>query len=158
MALPLIQSEVPLREVRGHWIAMVRRMAWAILILVVVVLVDIVSTPLKGGEVRVVVTLGGVAIVGLLAMFAYYEWRADLLVITNKRLISHRGIGHRTIKMFMLDNVMYVYVKQTGMGRLMDYARVEVVAPGGKGEEVLERAPRPHELCAEIMELSRAKS
>ncbi len=147
-----------MREVRGHWIAMVRRMAWAILILVVVVLVDIVSTPLNGGEVRVVVTLGGLAIVGLLAMFAYYEWRADLLVITNKRLISHRGIGHRTIKMFMLDNVMYVYVKQTGMGRLMDYARVEVVAPGGKGEEVLERAPRPHELCAEIMELSRAKS
>jgi len=157
MALPLIQSEIPIREVRGHWIAMVRRMAWAILILVVILLVDILGVALDG-QIRLVLTLMGLAIVGLLAMFAYYEWRADLLVITNKRLISHRGIGHRTVKMFMLDNVMYVYVKQTGVGRLMDYARVEVVAPGGKGEEVLERAPRPHELCAEIMELSRAKS
>jgi uncharacterized membrane protein YdbT with pleckstrin-like domain len=157
MALPLIQSEVRLREVRGHWIAMMRRLAWAILVLAAVLIVDILGRALNG-EVRLVLTLGGLAIVGLLAMFAYYEWRADLLVITNKRLISHRGIGNRTVKMFMLDNVMYVYVKQTGLGRLLDYARVEVVAPGGKGEEVLERAPRPHELCAEIMELSRAKS
>jgi len=157
MALPLIQSEIPVREVRGHWIAMVMRMAWAGLILLVVLVLDIFGTVIDGQS-RVVLTLGGLAIVALLAMFAYYEWKADLLVITNKRLISHRGIGHRTVKMFMLDNVMYVYVRQTGMGRLMDYARVEVVAPGGKGEEVLERAPRPHELCAEIMELSRAKA
>jgi uncharacterized membrane protein YdbT with pleckstrin-like domain len=156
MALPLIQSEVPVREVRGHWIAMVRRMVWAIVILAGILVMDIFGTSMDG-QVRVVLTLGGLAIVGLLMMFAYYEWKADLLVITNKRLISHRGIGHRTVKMFMLDNVMYVYVRQTGIGRLMDYARIEVVAPGSKGEEVLERAPRPHELCAEIMELSRAK-
>jgi hypothetical protein len=158
MALPLIQSEVPVREVRGHWIAMVRRMTWALLILAAILLIDIVFRNSLDGQIRLVLTLGGLAIVGLLLMFAYYEWKADLLVITNKRLISHRGIGHRTVKMFMLDNVMYVYVKQTSMGRLLDYARVEVVAPGGKGEEVLERAPRPHELCAEIMELSRAKA
>jgi uncharacterized membrane protein YdbT with pleckstrin-like domain len=131
-------------------------MVWAIVILAGILVMDIFGTSMDG-QVRVVLTLGGLAIVGLLMMFAYYEWKADLLVITNKRLISHRGIGHRTVKMFMLDNVMYVYVRQTGIGRLMDYARVEVVAPGGKGEEVLERAPRPHELCAEIMELSRAK-
>ena len=157
MALPLIQSEVPVREVRGHPIAIVRRMAWALLILAAVLILDIFGGALDA-QIRLVLTLGGIALIGLLALFAYYEWRADLLVITNKRLISHRGIGERTIKMFMLDNVMYVYVRQSWMGAMLDYARVEVVAPGGKGEEVLERAPRPHELAAEIMELSRAKT
>jgi hypothetical protein len=137
---------------------MVRRMSWALAILVAILVVDIIFRDSLDGQIRLMVTLGGLAVVGLLMMFAYYEWKADLLVITNKRLISHRGIGNRTVKMFMLDNVMYVYVTQTGMGRILDYARVEVVAPGGKGEEVLERAPRPHELCAEIMELSRAKA
>ena len=157
MALPLIQSEVPVREVRGHPIAIVLRMAWALLILVAVLVLDILGGALDA-QIRVVLTLGGIALIGLLAVFAYYEWRADLLVITNKRLISHRGIGERTVKMFMLDNVMYVYVRQSWFGSMLDYARVEVVAPGGKGEEVLERAPRPHELAAEIMELSRAKT
>jgi hypothetical protein len=59
--------------------------------------------------------------------------------------------------MFMLDNVMYIFVRQPGLGRIFDYARLEVVAPGGKGEEVMQRAPHPYQLSALIMELSRAK-
>jgi hypothetical protein len=59
--------------------------------------------------------------------------------------------------MFMLDNLMYIYIDQPGLGRLFDYARLEVVAPGGKGEEVMQRAPHPHDLSAYIIELSRAK-
>jgi hypothetical protein len=78
---------------------MVRRMSWALAILVAILVVDIIFRDSLDGQIRLMVTLGGLAIVGLLMMFAYYEWKADLLVITNKRLISHRGIGNRTVRL-----------------------------------------------------------
>lgn len=155
MAIPMIPNEQEVRRVQAHWIAFVRRLIWPALLLVVLITVEVVFRERVDPAARFLLTLGGVGVIVLWAVGAYFEWRADMLVITNKRLISQRGIGHRIVKMFMLTNTMYVYVDQTGLGRMLDYARIEIVAPGRLGEEVLERAPEPHLLAAQIMELSR---
>ncbi len=132
-------------------------MIWAGVLLVVIVAMNVLLSAALDGQIRLVLTLGGLAIVGLLIMFAYAEWQVDVLVITNKRLISLNGVGPRTVKMFMLDNTMYIFVDQSGLGRVFDYARLEVVAPARRGEEIMERAPHPFQLSALIMELSRAR-
>jgi hypothetical protein len=155
--LPPISGETDWTAIHQHWISIARRLIWAGLLVLAIIAVDVVLSRVLDGQIRLVLTLGGLAVVGLLIMFAYFEWQVDILIITNKRLISLNGVGPRTVKMFMLDNLMYIYIVQPGLGRLFDYARLEVVAPGGKGEEVMQRAPHPHDLSAYIIELSRAK-
>jgi hypothetical protein len=155
--LPPISGETDWTAIHQHWISIARRLIWAGLLVLAIIAVDVVLSRVLDGQIRLVLTLGGLAVVGLLIMFAYFEWQVDILIITNKRLISLNGVGPRTVKMFMLDNLMYIYIDQPGLGRLFDYARLEVVAPGGKGEEVMQRAPHPHDLSAYIIELSRAK-
>ena len=134
---------------------MVRALVIPALLLLAVFVVDIVFRAQLDGEIRLVITLGGIALFGLWVMFAWAEWKADHLFITNKRVIMQRGIGRRTVKMFMLDNVMYVFVHENGLGRMLHYATVEIVAPGPDGVERFERAPDPHELSNEILYLSR---
>jgi hypothetical protein len=155
--LPPISGETDWTAIHQHWISIARRLIWAGLLVLAIIAVDVVLSRVLDGQIRLVLTLGVLAVVGLLIMFAYFEWQVDILIITNKRLISLNGVGPRTVKMFMLDNLMYIYIDQPGLGRLFDYARLEVVAPGGKGEEVMQRAPHPHDLSAYIIELSRAK-
>lgn len=155
--LPPIAGETDWTAIHQHWISIARRLIWVALLVLAIIVMNLLLSGVLDGQIRLVLTLGGLAIVGLLTMFAYFEWQVDLLIITNKRLISLNGVGPRTVKMFMLDNLMYIYVDQPGLGRVLDYARLEVVAPGGKGEEVMQRAPHPHDLSAYIMELSRAK-
>jgi hypothetical protein len=155
--LPPIAGETDWTAIHQHWISIARRLIWVALLVLAIIAMNLLLSGVLDGQIRLVLTLGGLAIVGLLTMFAYFEWQVDLLIITNKRLISLNGVGPRTVKMFMLDNLMYIYVDQPGLGRVLDYARLEVVAPGGKGEEVMQRAPHPHDLSAYIMELSRAK-
>jgi hypothetical protein len=155
--LPPISGETDWTAIHQHWISIARRLIWVALLVLAIIAMNLLLSGVLDGQIRLVLTLGGLAIVGLLTMFAYFEWQVDLLIITNKRLISLNGVGPRTVKMFMLDNLMYIYVDQPGLGRVLDYARLEVVAPGGKGEEVMQRAPHPHDLSAYIMELSRAK-
>jgi hypothetical protein len=155
--LPSIEGEEGWKTVHNHWIEVVRHLFMAGVVLIVIVVMNVLLGAVLDGQTRLILTLGGLAIVGLLILFAFERWRVDVLVITNKRLISLNGVGPRTVKMFMLDNVMYIFVRQPGLGRIFDYARLEVVAPGGKGEEVMQRAPHPYQLSALIMELSRAK-
>jgi hypothetical protein len=85
---------------------------------------------------------------------AYQEWNRDYLYVTDKRIVMRRGYVRRTLKMFPLNNVMYVFSADTPFSRMLGYGKIDVVSPGEKGPEaysVLDPAPVPAALANSIM-------
>ena len=146
----------PENVVRPHWIELVRRAAPAgVGVFAVFVLILLLGARLDPAT-RTLVVLLALAVAGLWVLGAYQEWNSVYLIVTNKRIIMLRGILIRSVKMFPLNNVMYVLATDGQAGRMLGYGRVDVVSPGEKGPEaasILDPAPDPHGLANRIMGL-----
>src|SRR5437588_7793835 len=135
----LLDGEEEVIRLRRHWILPVKQLTVPTVAgLAVLLVADGIAAALLPPDLRFLLTLMTLSIVGLWGMIAYVQWRAALLTITDHRVILEEGVFNRTNKAIPLDRVQDVATKQTLLGRLLKYGDVEIDAAGASGRELFD--------------------
>jgi uncharacterized membrane protein YdbT with pleckstrin-like domain len=145
MPTRLLTSErLLLPPLRRHWILLVRGLAPPLLAAALgVAVVDVLARGLLPADLRLVLTLGIAAAVGLSAIGVWLRWEGDSLTVTDQRVILEEGVLRRTSTVIPLDRVQDVSTVQTLVGRILDYGTVEIDAAGAGGAERFEFVTGP---------------
>jgi uncharacterized membrane protein YdbT with pleckstrin-like domain len=147
----VLQPGEEIRYTSGiHWIVYVRGLSIGILACIVL----IVARQLQPGGMQwfldwVAAILGFVAVLWLL--WDWFLWWITEIAATNRRVIYKKGFIWRDTNEMNLDKVESVQVKQSILGRLLDYGDILIIGTGeGRFEEVKAIA-RPIALRNHIM-------
>jgi uncharacterized membrane protein YdbT with pleckstrin-like domain len=126
-----------------HWIVLVKSLVIPILLLIVAVVADFTLTKTGIAHFRTIVTLAAIAIAGLVLIVVWIRWRSTSYTLTDQRIKIETGVFSRQSKMIPIDRVQDCTTKQSLIGRMLGYGRVEVDAAGAQGAEVLDHLPNP---------------
>ena len=138
--------------VHRHWIVLAQSLLLpALLVLAVVVSTLVVSLP---GEMRLLLTLIGLAVAGFWMIVGWVRWSSISLTVTDHRVLLESGILSRESKVIPLDRVQDVSTRQSLAGRLFGYGTVEIDAAGPTGSELLDQVPNPHQLRDQVFAVS----
>lgn len=146
-----------MQPLRPHWIVLVKGLWFPALIgLPLLVLIDgfAGTQNLIQPEIRLLVTLLVMAVVGVWATVVYLLWSSASLTVTDQRVILEEGILHRTSKVIPLDRVQNVTTDQTLLGRILNYGLVEIDAANVAGAEKFEYTRAPYMLRDQVFVLS----
>ena len=150
MANLLPGESVVLRRHR-HWIVPARSLFWPILLVVVVGVLDhYLKESLVARDVKMVVTLAALALLGLWAIITWLRWNGTSVTITDQRVILDRGVLSRSSKIVPIDRVQDVSTRQPVLGRILGYGTVEIDAAGSQGAELLDHVPSPNRFRDEV--------
>jgi uncharacterized membrane protein YdbT with pleckstrin-like domain len=138
-----------------HWILLAKELALPVLAgLALIVAADIVAMAFVPGEIRLVLTLAVLAVLGIWAIVVYLQWAAASLTVTDQRVILEEGIFARSSKVIPLDRVQDVSTRQSLIGRFLDYGTVEIDAAGAGGAEIFPYVRSPEMLRDQVFVLS----
>jgi hypothetical protein len=87
--------------------------------------------------------------------FAWYflsEWKNNIWVITNKRLIDEWGVFTKSLKETPLDKINNVTYRKDIFGMLFNYGTVYVQSAAEDGATVMKMIPNPEEFLQKISE------
>ena len=143
MASQLLPGEVLVLKDHPHWIVIVKSLAAPIVLLIVALVVDLTAYNTGIQHLRLIVTLGAIAIAGLWLIVVWIRWQSTSYTLTNQRIKIETGVFSRQSKMIPIDRVQDCTTKQSLIGRMLGYGRVEVDAAGAQGAEVLDHLPNP---------------
>jgi hypothetical protein len=122
---PLMRSELPVvARTRHHWIVMFRLpKLWVGLALLALFIWALAAPAIW--IVLLVVIFGG-------AFFRWQTWSAEQIILTRRRIIRVRGVPETTSSeaFLRIDRVSGMRMVQTVPGKLLDYATIELEAPG----------------------------
>jgi uncharacterized membrane protein YdbT with pleckstrin-like domain len=150
MANLLPGESVVLRRHR-HWIVPAGSLFWPILLVVVVGVLDhYLKESLVARDVKMVVTLAALALLGLWAIITWLRWNGTSVTITDQRVILDRGVLSRSSKIVPIDRVQDVSTRQPILGRILGYGTVEIDAAGSQGAELLDHVPSPNRFRDEV--------
>jgi uncharacterized membrane protein YdbT with pleckstrin-like domain len=114
---------------------------------VLLVIVGIVDLTVKSGtnipHFRTILTLVAIAIAGLWFIVVWIRWQSTAYTLTDQRIKIETGVFGRSSKIIPIDRIQDCTTKQTLVGRMLGYGRVEVDAAGAQGAEVLDHLPNP---------------
>ena len=121
-----MQSELPeVARVRHHWIVLLRWPGkWAALGMVALFVVAILR-PVPFALLFLIVLVAACAL-------RWQTWKAELVILTTKRVIRIRGVPETTTTeaSLRLDRVSGARLIQTVPGKLLNYGSVMLEAPG----------------------------
>lgn len=141
----LLPGETVVLRRHRHWIVPARSLAWPILLLIVIGLLDhFLKESLVARDVKMVATLAGIAILGLWLIVTWLRWNSTAFTITDQRVILDRGVLSRSSKIVPIDRVQDVSTRQPIVGRILGYGTVEIDAAGSQGAELLDHVPGPN--------------
>jgi len=129
-----------------HWITVVKSLVVPVVLLVAVLVADLT---VLGPEwyyvpkLRTFLTLGVVALALLWAIVVWIRWRSVTYTLTDQRITIQSGVFSRQEKIIPIDRVQDCTTRQSLLGRIMGYGRVEVDAAGAQGAEILDHLPQP---------------
>jgi membrane protein YdbS with pleckstrin-like domain len=137
MPTKLLTSErLVLPPLRRHWILLVRALTPPVVASAVgLALVDVVGRGLLPADLRLLVTLGIAAALGMAAISVWLRWEGDSLTVTDQRVVLEEGVLQRVSKVIPLNRIQDVTTVQTPLGRILDYGTVEIDAAGPSGAE-----------------------
>ena len=143
MTSQLLPGENLILKDHPHWIVVVKSLAAPIVLLMVAVVVDFTATNTGIENLRLIVTLGAIAIAVLWLIVVWIRWQSTSYTLTDQRIKIETGVFGRQSKMIPIDRVQDCTTKQSLIGRMLGYGRVEVDAAGAQGAEVLDHLPNP---------------
>ncbi|HXC78887.1 MAG TPA: PH domain-containing protein [Candidatus Acidoferrum sp.] len=143
MSSQLLPGETLVLKDHPHWIFVIKSLAAPIVLLIVAVVVDFTATNTGVPHLRLIVTLGALAISGLWLIVVWIRWRSTSYTLTDQRIKIETGVFSRQSKMIPIDRVQDCSTKQSILGRMLGYGRVEIDAAGAQGAEVLDHLPNP---------------
>ena len=122
----LLQSELPeLARTRHHWIVLIAPPSkWAMLGLLALFAAAVVK-PTPFALLFLIVFVAAAAL-------RWQTWRAELIILTRKRVVRVRGVPETTSSeaSLRIDRVSGARLVQTVPGKLLDYGTIELEAPG----------------------------
>lgn len=142
-------GESLVRSAHRHWVLLLKELLFPVALLVLALVVDGAVGALRQ-DVKVVLTLGALALGGLWAIVVWWQWASASFTITDQRVLLLSGVISRTTKVIALDRVQDVSTRQTILGRLLNYGTVEIDAAGVGGAEVLDHVPDPGDFRDEV--------
>jgi uncharacterized membrane protein YdbT with pleckstrin-like domain len=143
MTSQLLPGETLVLKDHPHWIVVVKSLAAPIVLLIVAVIVDFTATNTGIENLRLIVTLGAIAIAILWLIVVWIRWQSTSYTLTDQRIKIETGVFGRQSKMIPIDRVQDCTTRQSLIGRMLGYGRVEVDAAGAQGAEVLDHLPNP---------------
>jgi uncharacterized membrane protein YdbT with pleckstrin-like domain len=143
MTSQLLPGENLVLKDHPHWIFVVKSLAAPIILLIVAVIVDFTATNTGVQHLRLIVSLGALAIAGMWLIVVWIRWRSTAYTLTDQRIKIEIGVFSRQSKMIPIDRVQDCTTKQSLLGRMLGYGRVEIDAAGAQGAEVLDHLPNP---------------
>jgi uncharacterized membrane protein YdbT with pleckstrin-like domain len=141
MAGDLLPGENLILKVHQHWIFVAKNLLIPVALLILVGLADVLIG--SGRGIRLPLTLAVVAIAGLWLIVVWIRWQSISYTLTDQRIKIESGVFGRQSKMIPIDRIQDCSTKQSVLGRMLGYGRVEVDAAGAQGAEVLQHLPNP---------------
>ena len=141
MAGELLPGENLILKLHQHWIFVAKSLMIPVALLLLVAVADFVIGP--GHGIRTPLTLGIVAIAILWLIVVWIRWRSIVYTLTDQRIKLESGVFSRSEKIIPIDRIQDCTTRQSLVGRILGYGRVEVDAAGAQGAEVLEHLPKP---------------
>jgi uncharacterized membrane protein YdbT with pleckstrin-like domain len=143
MTSQLLPGENLVLKDHPHWIVVVKSLLAPIILLIVAVIVDVTAGNTGVPNLQVIVTLAALAIAVLWLIVVWIRWQSTSYTLTDQRIKIETGVFSRQSKMIPIDRVQDCTTKQSLIGRMLGYGRVEVDAAGAQGAEVLDHLPNP---------------
>jgi uncharacterized membrane protein YdbT with pleckstrin-like domain len=143
MTSALLPGETLILEDHPHWIVVLRSLVGPIILLLVAAVVDVTVTKTGIAHFRTIVSLAAIAIAGLALIVVWIRWQSTAYTLTDQRIKIETGVFARQSKMIPIDRVQDCTTKQSLIGRMLGYGRIEIDAAGTQGAEVLNHLPNP---------------
>jgi uncharacterized membrane protein YdbT with pleckstrin-like domain len=143
MAGELLPGENLVLKDHPHWIVIVKSLVAPIILLIAAVAIDVANVRTGIPSFRTVISLGAIAIAGLWLIVVWIRWQSTSYTLTDQRIKIETGVFGRQSKMIPIDRVQDCTTKQSIVGRMIGYGRVEIDAAGAQGAEVLDHLPNP---------------
>jgi membrane protein YdbS with pleckstrin-like domain len=87
-----------------------------------------------------------------LAIYFFMNWKNNLWVITNKRLIGERGVFTKNVMETPLEKINNVIYKKDPIGMIFNYGTVYVESAAKEGVMVMNMVPYPEKFLQRISE------
>jgi len=144
MPSELLPGENLVLKDHQHWIVLVKSLLIPVVLLVIVGVVDLTVKSGTGiPHFRTLLSLAAIAIAGLWLIVVWIRWQSTAYTLTDQRIKIETGVFGRSSKIIPIDRIQDCTTKQTLVGRILGYGRVEVDAAGAQGAEVLSHLPHP---------------
>jgi uncharacterized membrane protein YdbT with pleckstrin-like domain len=153
MAKDLLPGENLLLLDHPHWIVVVKSIIAPLILVIIVVAADFTLLSPKNVYVphlRTILTLAVVALALLWLIVVWIRWQSTSYTLTDQRIKIQTGVFGRQTKMIPIDRVQDCSTKQSLIGRMLGYGRVEIDAAGAQGAEVLDHLPSPGKFRDEV--------
>src|SRR5256712_5299552 len=143
----LLPGENLVLQDHPHWITVVKSAVVPVVLLVVVAVADFTILGPDYGfytpNLRKVLSALVIAIALLWFIVVWIRWQSITYVLTDQRIKLESGVFSRQEKIIPIDRVQDCTTRQSLIGRILGYGRVEVDAAGSQGAEVLDHLPKP---------------
>lgn len=127
-----------------HWITLVKSVIVPVVLVIVVAVADFtVFYDNYIPHLRTFLSLGVIALALLWFIVVWTRWQSITYTLTDQRIKLESGVFGRQEKIIPIDRVQDCTTKQSVLGRILGYGRVEIDAAGAQGAEVLDHLPNP---------------
>lgn len=143
-----------------HWVTVAGNVFLPAVLVIAVAILDftLLSPNIQAGiyvpHLRTFLSLGVVALALIWLIVVWISWQSILYTLTDQRIMIQTGVFSRQEKIIPIDRVQDCTTKQTLIGRIFGYGRVEIDAAGAQGAEVLQYLPKPGEFRDQVFQLS----
>ncbi|HET7481284.1 MAG TPA: PH domain-containing protein [Actinomycetota bacterium] len=139
----LLDDERPLIETRRHPVVLFRPLMAAAAAIVIALVLGAVVTPNDTRDAfDLVVGVAAIAVCAR-AIWKVASWRVDTVVLTDRRVITARGLVTRHVGSIPLSRVTDLAVQRSALGGLLGYAHFIVESGGARaGRYHLHHLPR----------------
>jgi uncharacterized membrane protein YdbT with pleckstrin-like domain len=144
MASDLLPGEKLIISTHQHWIVLAGSLVIPVILVIVVAIADF--TVLYDNYIphlRTILSLGAGALALLWAIVVLIRWQSTAYTLTDQRIRIETGVFSRNSKIIPIDRVQDCTTRQSLIGRIFGYGRVEIDAAGPQGAEVLAHLPSP---------------
>lgn len=149
----LLPGENLILKENPHWITILKSLVVPVVLVVVVLVADFTllnPDHFYVPKLRTVLTLAVVALAILWVIVVWIRWRSTTYTLTDQRITIEAGVFSRQEKIIPIDRVQDCTTRQSIVGRMIGYGRVEIDAAGAQGAEVLDHLPRPGEFRDQV--------
>jgi hypothetical protein len=146
----LMPSELPeIARTKHHWIVLLRPPQLWHFVAGLVVFVLAIVWPMPWALFLVV-------LIAAVALLRWQTWQAELIILTQKRIIRVQGVPETTSSEAFLrvDRISGARLVQTVPGKILKYGTIELEAPGDHPDvRRLKKIAEPHYFYAELRKL-----
>src|SRR5205823_9841167 len=143
----LLPGENLILKDHPHWITVVKSLVVTVVLLVVTIVADLTLLGPDYGfyvpRLRTFLTIGVVALALLWVIVVWIRWQSITYTLTDQRITIQAGVFSRQEKIIPIDRVQDCTTRQSLVGRILGYGRVEIDAAGAQGAEILDHLPKP---------------